>query len=524
MTLPDAEEIVAIDTEFVAPEGERPKPICYVAKELKSGRVFREWVETGWPAVPPFAQGPRTITVAFYNSAEWGCYKAQGWSLPELTLDLYAEFRVLTNGLEVPGGSGLLGACLWHGLDAIGQGEKESARGRILKGGPYSGEDRKAILAYCESDVDALVNLLPRMIPDNQDVVPAIWRAEYMKAMAAAEWNGIPLDGALYRRMTAHWSELQMRAIDRVNQVIPVYEGRSFREKQFEAWLEREGLLDFWPRTDDGTLSLSDDTFRQEAAVHPALEPLRQTRQMLGQLHRPGVSVGSDSHNRCLLSAYGTVTGRNKPSTSKFIFGNPSWMRGLITPESGTALASIDWRAQEFGLAAALSGDANMLRAYQTGDCYLEFARMAHAVPEGATAETHPRERACYKTAALGTQYGIGAESLAYQLEISVNEAGDLLRQHRRLFPRYWQWIENVTDYAQLYGGLTAAYGWKMQLGPRTRMRTLKNWPMQSNGSEMLRAAAVFTMEAGIQFLAPIHDVLRRPPKSTPRFLPPRRR
>ena len=47
-----------------------------------------------------------------------------GVALPRLTLDLYAEFRVATNGLTLPHGRGLLGAMQWFGLNGIEAAKK----------------------------------------------------------------------------------------------------------------------------------------------------------------------------------------------------------------------------------------------------------------------------------------------------------------------------------------------------------------------------------------------------------------
>jgi DNA polymerase I len=512
MTLADADEIVLLDFEFIAGDGERPRPLCFVARELRSGRLFRQWTETEWPTAPPFAHGPQSIAVAYYASAEWGCYKALGWELPKLTIDLYPEFRILTNGLSVPGGKGLLGALQWFGLGAIEGTQKDFMRKCILAGGPYGAEDRESIMNYCQSDVDALASLLPRLIESRQNLIPALWRGAFMKVAAEIEWAGVPVDATLYQRMVEHWPELQKRAIARVNEIVPVYEGRSFRMARFVSWLDAEGLLDRWPRTADGAVALDEDTFRRQAVLHQELEPLRQTRQMLGQLKHPGLTIGSDGRNRCLLSAFGTITGRNKPSTTKSIFGCPSWMRGLIQPEAGTALAYCDWSNQEFGIAAFLSGDPNMQAAYRSpGDCYLAFARQvlgAGAVPVGATKKTHPEIRRLFKSTTLGTQYQISATGLAYQLEITLPEAEDLLDHHRRLFPRFWQWSDSACDYAQLFGELTAAFGWRMQLSPTTKMRTLRNFPLQGNASEMLRLGCVFAAGEGVRIVALVHDAL----------------
>ena len=93
------------------------------------------------------------------------------------------------------------------------------------------------------------------------------------------------------------------------------------------------------------------------------------------------LQVGEDGRNRCLLSAFGTKTGRNAPSNTKFIFGPSVWLRGLVKPEPGRAVAYIDWSSQEvLGIAASLSGDPAMMSDYRTGDPYLAFG-MHHAIP-----------------------------------------------------------------------------------------------------------------------------------------------
>ena len=105
-----------------------------------------------------------------------------------------------------------------------------------------------------------------------------------------------------------------------------------------------------------------------------------------------------------MLSPFASKTGRNQPSNAKFIFGAASWLRGLIQPKRGRALAYVDWSQQEFGIAAYLSGDAKMKEAYLSGDPYLAFAKQAGAVPPDATKETHGAIRNQYKSCVLGVQ------------------------------------------------------------------------------------------------------------------------
>ena len=79
----------------------------------------------------------------------------------------------------------------------------------------------------------------------------------------------------------------------------------------------------------------------------------------------------------------------------------------------GRAVGYVDWGQQEFGSAAALSGDQAMMEAYRSSDPYLTFAKQAGAVPLSATKESHPAEREQFKICALAVLYLMGPHSLA---------------------------------------------------------------------------------------------------------------
>ena len=75
--------------------------------------------------------------------------------------DSYTEFRIGTNGAGVVPNNKLLTALTHYGLDSIGVEEKQDMIELILSGGPWSRDEVRAILNYCQSDVDALHRLLP---------------------------------------------------------------------------------------------------------------------------------------------------------------------------------------------------------------------------------------------------------------------------------------------------------------------------------------------------------------------------
>ena len=77
----------------------------------------------------------------------------------------------------------------------MGAAEKEDMRALILRGGPWTEDERAAILDYCEGDVEALERLLPAMLP-KIDLPRALLRGRYMAAAAAMEHAGTPIDVA----------------------------------------------------------------------------------------------------------------------------------------------------------------------------------------------------------------------------------------------------------------------------------------------------------------------------------------
>jgi DNA polymerase I len=497
-------EIWAVDFEFGTEPGENPEPVCLVAWELKSGRKLRLWCDQ-FGAVPPYATDANALFVAYYASAEIGCHLTLKWPVPERVLDLFTEFRNHTNGLPTISGAGLLGALAQYGLDGIGAVEKTEMRDLVLRGGPWSDAERAAILDYCETDVAALARLLLVMLP-KIDLPRALLRGRYMAAAARMERNGVPIDTETLGQLQRYWLDIQDHLIADIDDDYLVYDGRTFKAESFAAWLGRSGIS--WPRLESGRLDLSDDAFREAARVHPEVAPLRELRSSLSEMRLSDLAVGRDGRNRTILSAFRARTGRNQPSNTKFIFGPSVWLRNLIKPPPGSGLAYIDWKQQEFGIAAALSGDPLMKEAYLSDDPYLAFAKQAGAAPPSATKATHKAIREQYKACVLAVQYGMGIEALASRIEQPPIRARELLRLHRETYHVFWRWSDAALDHAMIEGSLHTAFGWRVQVPSNANSRSLRNFPMQANGAEMLRLACCLATESDIEVCAPIHDAV----------------
>lgn len=499
-------EVWFVDFEFVSHDGENPDPVCMVAKEMVSGQTIRLWQdELKRLKLPPYPIGAESLFVAYYASAEFNCHLSLGWPLPENVLDLFAEFRCISNGRALPSGSGLLGALTYFGLSCMDVVEKDTMRDLIMSGGPWSEQEKLDIFDYCESDVIALEKLLQKLVP-YLSIPRSLLRGRYMKTAAQIEYNGIPIDTKSLTLFKNNWDSIQQQLIKKIDADYSVYEGKTFKQNLFSKWLIKKSIP--WPQLPTGKLDLKDDTFKEMARSYPVVGPLRELRVTLSQMRLSDLAVGRDGRNRCILSAFRAKTGRNQPSNKKFIFGPAVWLRSFIKPKVDYGLAYIDWSQQEFGIAAALSKDPLMMKAYQSGDPYLEFAKQAGAVPENATKLSHKNEREQFKACVLAVQYGMGAESLAVKINQPVVQARELLKLHRRTYKVFWEWSEAVLNHAMLKGKIWTVFGWEIHIGKQANPRSLQNFPMQANGAEMLRLACSLAVENGIRVCAPVHDAI----------------
>ena len=496
------DQVIVLDFEFGNTQGEKPVPRCMVAKFLPSNGIVRQWLDSE-SKPEPLEAGPNTLWVAYYASAEIGCAIALGWPQPIHLLDLYVEFRNATNGLELPCGAGLLGAAAYFGLPCIDATDKDAMRTLALRGGPYSIEEQQSLLCYCESDVLTTLRLLQAM-GSRIDWPRALFRGAYMAAAAQIESCGVPIDVDAHDILMSNWDAIQSDLISEVDKQYGVFDGHTFKAESFKRYLSVNNIQ--WPLTPKNNLMLDANTFSDMSQAHPQLVPLKQLRQSLGKLRKARLAIGQDGRNRTILSAFRSITGRNQPKSSESIFGRPSWERGLIKPQIGSALIIADYEQQEWGIAAALSGDEAMINAYTTGDPYLAFAIQAGAAPSGATKETHGLVRDQFKACALAVQYGMGAQQFAYRIGQSVGRAKFLLKMHRDLYRTFWEWSDAAVNFASLNLRIHTTLGWRYHVGPNTKRQTLMNFPMQANGAEIMRLACINGVRSGLRICMPIHD------------------
>jgi DNA polymerase I len=398
----------------------------------------------------------------------------------------------------------MVDALVHFGLDALVAVEKTDMQLLSLRGEPWTHNERVALLDYCASDIYALEQLLPAMLP-GIDLPRALLRGRYMAASAAMEWHGVPMDVKTLQLLREHWLDIQDDLIAAIDEH-GIYDGRSFKTDRWERFLVAHNVP--WPRHESGQLDLHDQTFRDMAKAYPIVSPYRELRYSLSKLRLNDLAVGADGRNRTILSAFRAQTSRTQPSNKHYIFGPAVWLRGLIKPPPGCGIAYIDYAQQEFGISGALSGDPAKIAAYLSGDPYWAFTEQARAVPPGAIRRDHEEKRSLFKQCVLAIQYGMESKSLSQRIAKPEIEARELLRAYRETYPVDCRWADAIQDHAMVHSELHTVFGWTLRVGEVANPRSLRNFIMQANGAEMLRLACCLATERGIEICAPVHDAV----------------
>jgi DNA polymerase-1 len=173
-------------------------------------------------------------------------------------------------------------------------------------------------------------------------------------------------------------------------------------------------------------------------------------------------------------------------------------IRRAFIAADGNVLLIADYSQIELRLMAHLSGDPEMQRAFREGfDVHrATAAAIFHVEPDAVTHEQ--RDRA--KVINFGVLYGMGAQRLAREFEVSVKEAKDFIEQYKNAYPKVGEYLESTVATAKEEGYVTTMLGRirhlpELQSGrPMIRAfgeRIAVNTPLQGTAADLIKLAMV---------------------------------
>lgn len=193
----------------------------------------------------------------------------------------------------------------------------------------------------------------------------------------------------------------------------------------------------------------------------------------------------------------------------------------FIAGREGWKLVSADYSQIELRLLAHFSEEESLIEAFKTGaDIHrATAARVFKEKPEDVTALMRSRAKAIN----FGIIYGMGAPSLARQIDTTVPEAEDFIANYFETYPKVRAYLDSQIEMAQTHGyvetilkrrrDLPEIHSSNPQLqGVAERMAT--NTPIQGSAADLIKVAmiAIEKKLAGSEFkaemLLQVHDEL----------------
>jgi DNA polymerase I len=431
-----------------------------------------------------------------------------------------------------------LAACTFKLLGTqIDTEEKDRVRSIIIRHDPselLTAKDQ--ILQYNNSDIRHLPRLLTRFweCSGSPDWVKhALSRGEYAARTARMIRHGYPINREKVNLFTQNVEHILSAAVDDCLEYSAEVE--SFRwdkrkgayvknEKSIREWVEKQGKTS-WRKTDGKKLSLSKDAFRDwydydSPGFAGAYCRYLKVRQSLNGFPPPSSDskkgrfinfIGADNRVRPNFGIYSSQSSRSQPGATGYLWLKAKWMQNFLEAPKGYALASADFASQEFLVAAIISQDAEMIAAYESGDPYLAFGKLAGLIPQDGTKESHRQMREVCKTCVLGMSYLMSKKGLAPRLtqamgeEVSEDRAEEFIEMFDDAFSDYAAWRREIIEEYDDSGKLMLSDGWTMW-GDNDNFRSVANFPVQGQGAVIMRHAVKLLQEHRINVIATVHD------------------
>ena len=391
------------------------------------------------------------------------------------------------------------------------------------------------ICDYAAEDADVtlrLYNMLkPRLKEAGVDDLFYNIEMPLVPVLAEMEMNGVRLD-------TKALAETSRTLTDRMKQIeqnIYKLAGHEFNiasPKQVgEVLFGEMKIVDKPKKTKTGQFVTSEEVLQQLRSKAPIVDDIlahRGLKKLLGtyvdalpKLINPRTGHIHTSFNQAV-----TATGRLSSSDPNLqnipVRGEDGKeIRKCFIPEPGCLFFSADYSQIELRVMAHLSGDKNMIEAFREG--YDIHAATAARIYKEKIEDVSRDQRTKAKRANFGIIYGITVFGLAERLEISRDEAKQLIDGYFETFPEVQAYMEKAKELAREHGYAETFFHRRRYLPDITSHNaTVRNFaernainaPIQGSAADIIKIAMVHIYERfrreGIKskMILQVHDEL----------------
>ncbi|MDR0377805.1 MAG: DNA polymerase I [Spirochaetaceae bacterium] len=196
-------------------------------------------------------------------------------------------------------------------------------------------------------------------------------------------------------------------------------------------------------------------------------------------------------------------------------------IREAFTAGPGQVLISADYSQIELVILTHLSGDENLIAAFQEGkDVHARTAARIFGVPEE---EVKPDQRRIAKVINFGVMYGMSAFRLAKELGISRTDAASFIEAYFKTYSGIRRFIDDLIKKTEETGYASTIFGRRRRIPAiNSRNKTEKNaaervavnTPIQGSAADIVKIAmikldrALTERRSPARFLLQVHDEL----------------
>ncbi|WP_310380943.1 DNA polymerase I [Flavobacterium sp.] len=172
--------------------------------------------------------------------------------------------------------------------------------------------------------------------------------------------------------------------------------------------------------------------------------------------------------------------------------------KAFIARDENYTLLSADYSQIELRIIAALSGEENMIKAFQNNeDIHKSTAAKVFNVPLD---EVTKEQRSNAKTVNFGIIYGVSAFGLSNQTSLSRKEAAELIDAYYATYPKLKSYMSNQVDFARENGYVQTVLGRRRYLKDINSAnmmvksgaeRNAVNAPIQGSAADIIKIAMI---------------------------------
>ena len=172
--------------------------------------------------------------------------------------------------------------------------------------------------------------------------------------------------------------------------------------------------------------------------------------------------------------------------------------KAFIARDENYTLLSADYSQIELRIIAALSGEENMIKAFQNNeDIHRSTAAKVFNVPLG---DVTKEQRSNAKTVNFGIIYGVSAFGLSNQTSLSRKESAELIEAYYATYPKLKSYMSNQVDFARENGYVQTVLGRRRYLKDINSAnmmvksgaeRNAVNAPIQGSAADIIKIAMI---------------------------------